>query len=71
MDLRAEIQNGGSDRERIWHSAELRPDDHGIRKPDDTMTFNPKAGTVIEAGDVMVVVGAAKSIKQLERVLSP
>ncbi len=42
-----------------------------IRKPDDTMTFNPKADTVIEAGDVMVVVGAAKSIKQLERVLQP
>ncbi len=42
-----------------------------IRKPDDTMTFNPKADTVIEAGDVMVVVGAAKNIKQLERVALP
>jgi voltage-gated potassium channel len=40
-----------------------------IRKPDGTMTFNPKADTVIEADDVMVVVGAAKSIKQLEQVL--
>lgn len=37
-----------------------------IRKPDDIMTFNPKADTVIEAGDVMVVVGAAKNIKRLE-----
>jgi voltage-gated potassium channel len=40
-----------------------------IRKPDDTMTFNPKADTVIESGDVMVVVGSAKDIKRLERVL--
>ena len=40
-----------------------------IRKPDDTMTFNPKADTMIEADDVMVVVGTAKNIKQLERVL--
>jgi len=42
-----------------------------IRKPDDAMTFNPKADTVIEAGDVMVVVGSAKNIKRLERVLMP
>lgn len=41
-----------------------------VRKPDDTMTFNPKADTVIEAGDVMVVVGTAKNIKQLERVFA-
>jgi voltage-gated potassium channel len=40
-----------------------------IRKPNDAMTFNPKADTVIETGDVMVVVGAAKNIKRLERVL--
>ena len=39
-----------------------------IRKPDDTMLFNPGADTIIEAGEVMVVVGRAKSIKQLERV---
>jgi voltage-gated potassium channel len=42
-----------------------------IRKPDDAMTFNPKADTVIEAGDVMVVVGSAKNIKRLESVLMP
>ena len=41
-----------------------------IRKPDDTMLFNPKADTTIEAGDVMVVVGRAQSIKRLERVAS-
>jgi voltage-gated potassium channel len=40
-----------------------------IRKPDDTMVFNPKGDTVIEAHDVMVVVGAAKNIQQIERVL--
>ena len=40
-----------------------------IRKQDDAMTFNPKADTPIEAGDVMVVVGSAKSINQLEGVL--
>jgi voltage-gated potassium channel len=38
-----------------------------IRKSDDQMVFNPKADTVIEAGDVMVVVGSAKNIKQFER----
>jgi voltage-gated potassium channel len=40
-----------------------------IRKQDDSMTFNPKADTPIEAGDVMVVVGSAKSINQLEGIL--
>ena len=40
-----------------------------IRKADDTMRFNPKADTIIEADDVMVVVGSAKDIKRLERVL--
>jgi voltage-gated potassium channel len=38
-----------------------------IRKPNDQMVFNPKAETVIEAEDVMVVVGGARDIKQLER----
>lgn len=40
-----------------------------IRKQDDSMKFNPKADTTIEAGDVMVVVGAAKSISQLEQAI--
>jgi voltage-gated potassium channel len=39
-----------------------------IRKSDDQMVFNPKADTIIEAGDVIVVVGSAKHIKQLERI---
>jgi Trk K+ transport system NAD-binding subunit len=37
-----------------------------IQKPDGSMVFNPKASTMVEAGCVMVVVGSAKSIKQLE-----
>jgi voltage-gated potassium channel len=41
-----------------------------IRKAGDTMLFNPKADSVIEAGDRMVVVGQAKNIKLLERVAS-
>ncbi len=40
-----------------------------IRKPDDTMTFNPKADTVIEAGDTMVVVGCAKALIDIQRIL--
>jgi voltage-gated potassium channel len=39
-----------------------------IRKPDEQMVFNPKADTIIEAGDIMVVVGRAKSIKDFERI---
>ena len=39
-----------------------------IRKPDDRMVFNPKADTVFEADDVIVVVGCARSLKQLERM---
>ncbi len=39
-----------------------------IRKQDDQMVFNPKADTIIEEGDVMVVVGSAKNIKLLERI---
>jgi voltage-gated potassium channel len=42
-----------------------------IRKADDAMTFNPKADTVIETGDIMVVVGSAKNITQLEIALQP
>jgi voltage-gated potassium channel len=39
-----------------------------IRKPGDDMVFNPTADTVIEAGDIMVVVGSARNIKRLERI---
>jgi voltage-gated potassium channel len=40
-----------------------------IRKPDGTMAFNPKADTLIEAGDTMVVVGSVKSLKAFERIV--
>ena len=40
-----------------------------VRKPDDRMLFNPKADTIIEAGDVMVVVGCARNLKALERII--
>ena len=39
-----------------------------IRKPDNSMVFNPKANTMFEAGDVVVAVGRAKSLKQFERM---
>jgi voltage-gated potassium channel len=40
-----------------------------IKKSDDTMIFNPKADTCIESQDTLVVVGRAKSLKQLEQML--
>ena len=40
-----------------------------IRKPDGRMLFNPKADTIIEAGDIMVVVGCARDLKALERII--
>ena len=40
-----------------------------IRKPDDTMLFNPKADTIIDAGDIMVVVGSAKSLIEIKGML--
>lgn len=39
-----------------------------IRKPGDNMVFNPKADTLLEIGDTMVVVGSARNIKLLERI---
>jgi voltage-gated potassium channel len=39
-----------------------------IRKPGDDMIFNPKADTMIEAGDTMVVVGSARNIKRLDQI---
>ena len=33
------------------------------------MIFNTKADITIDVDDIMVVIGAAKDIKQLERVL--
>lgn len=40
-----------------------------IRRPDGQMLFNPKADTTIVAGDIMVVVGCARSLKALERII--
>ena len=41
-----------------------------IQKPDGSMVFNPNANTIIEDGSVMVVVGSAKSINQMEQSLA-
>ena len=40
-----------------------------IKKADDTMIFNPKADTRIEVDDTLVVVGRAKSLQALDRML--
>ena len=40
-----------------------------IMKADGTLLFNPKADTCIETDDTLVVVGQAKSVHRLERML--
>ena len=40
-----------------------------IKKADDTMIFNPKADTCIETDDTLVVVGRAKSVNRLEKMM--
>jgi voltage-gated potassium channel len=40
-----------------------------IKKADDTLIFNPKADTRIETDDTLVVVGQAKSVNRLERMM--
>ncbi len=40
-----------------------------IKKADGTMIFNPKADTRIETDDTLVVVGMAKSVSTLERMM--
>ncbi len=40
-----------------------------IQKADNTLLFNPKADTRIELNDTLVVVGQAKSVLRLERML--
>ena len=40
-----------------------------IKKADDTMIFNPKAYTCIETDDTLVVVGRAKGVSQLEKMM--
>jgi voltage-gated potassium channel len=41
-----------------------------IKKPDDSMLFNPSFETVIEAGDTVIAVGQEEDLKQLEKILS-
>ena len=40
-----------------------------IQKADGSMIFNPKADTCIETDDTLVVVGRAKSVSQLEKMM--
>lgn len=40
-----------------------------IKKADGTLIFNPKADTCIETDDTLVVVGPAKSVIQLEKMM--
>jgi voltage-gated potassium channel len=40
-----------------------------IRKKDNTMLFNPKADTTIQAGDTLVIAGSGRNLKQLENIL--
>ena len=42
-----------------------------IKKEDGRMVFNPEAGTLLEGKDVLVVVGRAANIKNLEKLLAP
>jgi voltage-gated potassium channel len=40
-----------------------------IKKADNSMIFNPKADTCIETDDTLVVVGRAKSVNELEKMM--
>ncbi len=42
-----------------------------IKKPDDTMHFNPSYETVIQTGDTVIAVGEEKNLKGLEKILNP
>lgn len=42
-----------------------------IKKPNDTMQFNPTADTRIEAGDRLVLMGPAENLREIERRLRP
>jgi voltage-gated potassium channel len=41
-----------------------------IKKPDDSMLFNPSFETVIEAGDTVIAVGQEENLQKLEKILS-
>ena len=42
-----------------------------IKKPDDSMLFNPSFDAVIEAGDTVITVGQEENLKKLEKILNP
>lgn len=42
-----------------------------MKKTDGSILFNPLAGSRIEAGDTLIVVGEAKNLIKLEKVLNP
>jgi len=41
-----------------------------IKKPDDSMLFNPSFETVIKAGDTVIAVGQEENLQKLEKILS-
>ena len=41
-----------------------------IKKPDDSMLFNPSFETVIEAGETVIAVGQEENLQKLEKILS-
>ena len=42
-----------------------------IKKPDESMLFNPSFEAVIEAGDTVIAVGEEENLQKLERILNP
>ena len=60
---------------RTLYEAEIRPKFNviiiSIKKEDGKMVFNPDSQTLLEGHDTLVVVGAAASIKSLEKLLAP
>jgi len=42
-----------------------------IKKPDDSMLFNPSFETVIEVDDTVIAVGQEENLQKLEKVLNP
>ena len=42
-----------------------------VKKPDDSMSFNPSFETLIKAGDTVIAVGEEANLKKLENILNP
>ena len=42
-----------------------------VKKPDDSMLFNPSFEAVIESGDTVIAVGEEENLKKLEKILNP